>query len=194
MGGKISSSSMAALRCAGALTANGTRSVAAHHGLGCDHALRFPLAELLWTLGRAARWRTHRPVGVATRIDTVAARDKLKTRRGPYWHRLSKGCHVGFRKMTATGHGSWLARARDEEAWVQHLYKPLGEFLELADHLRFDAAAKAAQQEKQQSYAGLRVVNLVAGTKVDFQFGDRVSQIPHMVAAVNLVSAWGVCL
>lgn len=82
---------------------------------------------------------------MATRIDTVAARDKLKPRRGPYWHRLSKGCHVGFRKMTATGHGSWLARARDEEASVQHLYKPLGEFLELADHLQFDAATKAAQ-------------------------------------------------
>jgi len=82
---------------------------------------------------------------MATRIDTVASRDKLRPRRGPYWHRLSKGCHVGFRKMTTTGHGSWLARARDEEASVQHLYKPLGEFLELADHLRFDAAAKAAQ-------------------------------------------------
>ncbi len=28
---------------------------------------------------------------------------------------------------------------------MQHVYKPLGDFLELADHLRFDAAAKAAQ-------------------------------------------------
>lgn len=82
---------------------------------------------------------------MATRIDTVAARDKLKPRRGPYWHRVSKGCHVGFRKMTSSGHGSWLARVRDEEASVQHLYKPLGEFLGLADHLRFDAATKAAQ-------------------------------------------------
>ncbi|MDP1535027.1 MAG: integrase, partial [Rubrivivax sp.] len=84
-------------------------------------------------------------IDMATRIDTVAARDKLKPRRGPYWHRLSKGCHVGFRKMTSSGHGSWLARVRDEEASVQHLYKPLGEFLDLADHLRFDAATKAAQ-------------------------------------------------
>lgn len=82
---------------------------------------------------------------MATRIDTVASRDKLKPRRGPYWHRLTKGCYVGYRKMTPTGHGSWLARARDEDAGVQQLYKPLGEFLELADHLRFDAAAKAAQ-------------------------------------------------
>lgn len=82
---------------------------------------------------------------MVTRIDTVAAREKLTPRRGPYWHRLSKGCHVGFRRMAASGHGSWLARARDEEASVQHLYKPLGDFLEVADHLRFDAAAKAAQ-------------------------------------------------
>lgn len=82
---------------------------------------------------------------MATRIDTVASRDKLKPRRGPYWHRLTKGCYVGYRKMTAGGHGSWLARARAEDASVQQLYNPLGEFLELPDHLRFDAAAKAAQ-------------------------------------------------
>ncbi len=81
---------------------------------------------------------------MATRIDTVASRDKLKSRRGPYWHRLNKGCHLGYRKMTAAGHGSWLARARDEAAAVQHLYKPLGEFLDLPDHMRFDAAAKVA--------------------------------------------------
>ena len=81
---------------------------------------------------------------MAARIDNVASRDKLKPRRGPYWHRLAKGCYIGYRKMTAGGGGSWLARARDEEAGVQQLYKPLGEFLELADHLRFDAATKAS--------------------------------------------------
>jgi site-specific recombinase XerD len=82
---------------------------------------------------------------MAVRIDTVAARDKLKPRRGPYWHRVLKGCFVGYRKMTASGPGPWLARTRTEDAGVQQLYKPLGEFLELADHLRFDAALKAAQ-------------------------------------------------
>ena len=46
--------------------------------------------------------------------------------------------------MTAGAGDSWLARARDDEAGVQQLYKPLGECLELADHLRFDVAAKAA--------------------------------------------------
>jgi integrase len=79
-----------------------------------------------------------------TRIDTVASRDKLKPRRGPYWHRVAKGCFVGYRKMTQSGHGAWLARARDEEARVQQLYKPLGEFADMADHMRFDAATKAA--------------------------------------------------
>jgi integrase len=82
---------------------------------------------------------------MAIRIDTVASREKLKPRREPYWHRIRKGCFVGYRKMTMVGHGAWLARARDEEVSAKQLFKPLGEFSELADHLRFDAATKAAQ-------------------------------------------------
>jgi integrase len=81
---------------------------------------------------------------MAARIDTVASREKLKPRREPYWQRVRKGCFVGYRKMTASGHGAWLARARDDENGARQLFKPLGEFAELADHLRFDAAAKAA--------------------------------------------------
>jgi integrase len=81
---------------------------------------------------------------MAARIDTVASREKLKPRREPYWQRVRKGCFVGYRKMTASGHGAWLARARDEADGSKQLFKPLGEFAELADHLRFDAATKAA--------------------------------------------------
>jgi integrase len=81
---------------------------------------------------------------MAARIDTVASREKLSPRREPYWQRVRKGCFVGYRKMTASGHGAWLARARDEENGARQLFKPLGEFAELADHLRFDAATKAA--------------------------------------------------
>ena len=81
---------------------------------------------------------------MALRIDTVASRDKLKPRREAYWQRVRKGCFVGYRKMTVSGHGTWLARARDEEAGTKQLFKPLGEFGDLADHLRFDAATKAA--------------------------------------------------
>jgi site-specific recombinase XerD len=81
---------------------------------------------------------------MAARIDTVASREKLKPRREPYWQRVRKGCFVGYRKMTASGHGAWLARSRAEDASAKQLFKPLGEFGNVADHLRFDAAAKAA--------------------------------------------------
>ena len=81
---------------------------------------------------------------MAARIDTVASREKLKPRREPYWQRVRKGCFVGYRKMTTGTHGVWLARAREEEAGTRQLFKPLGEYGVLADHLRFDAAAKAA--------------------------------------------------
>ena len=83
---------------------------------------------------------------MATRIDTVASRDKLKARREPYWHRLRRGCYLGFRKMTSDCAGVWIARARDEEAGpTKQVYESLGDFGALPDHQRFDAASKAAQ-------------------------------------------------
>jgi integrase len=81
---------------------------------------------------------------MTTRIDTVASREKLKPRREPHWQRIRKGCFVGYRKMNLSGHGAWLARARNEDAGSKQLFKPLGEFGDLPDHLRFDAATKAA--------------------------------------------------
>lgn len=76
---------------------------------------------------------------MATRIDTVGSREKLKPRREPYWHRLRKGCFVGFRKMSSRGSG-WIARDGEKR------YHALGDFGGMADHLRFDAAVKAAFQ------------------------------------------------
>lgn len=81
---------------------------------------------------------------MATKIDTVSSRDRLKPRREPYWHRVTKGCYLGFRKMVSNGHGNWIARAMHESSGKEH-YKALGELPELPDHLRFDAAQKAAQ-------------------------------------------------
>ena len=78
-----------------------------------------------------------------TSINTVSARDKLKTRREPYWHRVAKGCYLGYRKMTAGTGGTWVARLLDETTGKQS-YSSLGDFSELPDHLRFDAAYKAA--------------------------------------------------
>jgi len=81
---------------------------------------------------------------MATKIDTVTARTRLKPRREPFWHRVSKGNYLGYRKMTADTAGTWTARALDETTGKQ-AYKSLGDFSDLPDHQRFDAALKAAQ-------------------------------------------------
>jgi hypothetical protein len=74
-------------------------------------------------------------------ITSVLDRSKLKPRREPYWSREAKGCYLGFRKMTASTTGAWVARFLDEATGKQ-IYKSLGDFSELPDHQRFDAAQK----------------------------------------------------
>lgn len=81
---------------------------------------------------------------MATKIDTVSSRDRLKPRREPYWHRMTKGCYLGFRKMGTGVHGNWVARGM-QESTGKEVYKALGDLPEHPDHLRFDAAQKAAQ-------------------------------------------------
>jgi integrase len=82
---------------------------------------------------------------MATKIDSVTAREKLKLRREPYWHRLAKGAFLGYRKMQEGPGGSWIARALDEVTGKQN-YKSLGDFSDIADHLRFDVAQTAARE------------------------------------------------
>jgi site-specific recombinase XerD len=82
---------------------------------------------------------------MAHSVHTVSARDKLKPRREPYWHRLAKGAYLGYRKMSAATDGVWVARAQDEGTTAKHYYS-LGGFSDLPDHQRFDAASKAAQK------------------------------------------------
>ena len=79
---------------------------------------------------------------MATRIDTVDARDKLKPRDEPYWTRVAAGCQLGFRKLTATSTGAWVAKNRSDEA--ARTTKSLGDFEDLTKSQRFDAAMKAA--------------------------------------------------
>lgn len=79
-----------------------------------------------------------------TKLSLVEDRKKLKPRRDPYWSKFSKGCYIGYRKMTSGSAGTWSARCLDESTNRQ-LYRPLGEFSELAEHQRYDAAQKAAQ-------------------------------------------------
>jgi len=77
-------------------------------------------------------------------ISKVADRAKLKVRRDPYYSKLSKGCFVGYRKMTAATTGTWVARCLDETTGKQE-HKALGDFSDLPDHQRYDAAVRAAQ-------------------------------------------------
>ncbi len=65
-----------------------------------------------------------------------ADRKRLPPRPDPYYHRVSEGAYVGFRK-TEQGSETWLARCRDRNG-KQHR-KPLGE------GLTFDEAKAAAE-------------------------------------------------
>lgn len=82
---------------------------------------------------------------MATKIDSVSARDRLKPRREPYWHRVSKGCYVGFRRMTTTTPGNWWARYRDGNTGKQVAHG-LGGLEELAPTGRFDRAVELARE------------------------------------------------
>ncbi len=106
---------------------------------------------------------------MATRIDTVASRDKLKPRREPYWHRLRRGCYLGYRRMTSDGAGVWIARARDEASGpTKQIYESLDDFSarlhevhqDVREHLRVDAQVTLVDQ-----------VGVMAAHHVDDRFG-----------------------
>jgi integrase len=79
-----------------------------------------------------------------TTLSLVKDRNAVKARRDPYWTKVSKGCYLGFRKMSVGASGTWSARCLDESTGKQ-VYKPLGDFADLPDHQRYDAAQSAAQ-------------------------------------------------
>lgn len=76
-------------------------------------------------------------------IDTVAGRAKLKVRREPYWHKISAGCYLGFRKQSTSSSGQWVARWRDDTGGQR--YHSLGSYDDLPPNARFDAGTRAAQ-------------------------------------------------
>jgi len=77
-------------------------------------------------------------------ITTVKAREALKPRHGPYWHRLAKGCYLGFQRTSATAEGTWVARFRDDDG--REPRHSLGGFGHLPPSDRFDAAKAAAEE------------------------------------------------
>jgi len=76
-------------------------------------------------------------------LDRVDVRAKLKPRRDPYWQRLTAGRFVGYRRLSASSEGNWLARFYDGAR--QH-WSPLGDFAGLPEKERFDAAKRAAEE------------------------------------------------
>lgn len=76
-------------------------------------------------------------------LGVVLSRDKLKIQHEPHWQKLSAGCYLGFRKLTPTSTGTWLARYRDDQGKQQK--RSLGEFGDLPPSQRYDAAKKAAE-------------------------------------------------
>jgi integrase len=77
-------------------------------------------------------------------LTKVSARDKLKVRHEPYWHRLRPGCFVGYRPSAKGGPGTWIGRAYEEETQHYRL-KALGAFAEHPASARFALAKEASE-------------------------------------------------
>jgi integrase len=63
------------------------------------------------------------------RLETRAARERLKSSRHPYWRTISTGCHIGYYRGCRAG--SWIARCKKSGA-KGYFQRSLGE----ADDLR----------------------------------------------------------
>lgn len=74
-----------------------------------------------------------------TNIGTVKAREDLKDQHEPHWLKISTGCYLGFRKLTATTAGTWIARHRDADSG-KTTKRSLGSLDHLPPSQRFDAA------------------------------------------------------
>ncbi len=74
-------------------------------------------------------------------IIKVTDRAKLQPRREPYWQKISQGCYVGYRLMTAGAQGNWQARMNVDG---RQQYKALSEVADLPPHQQYDAAVKSA--------------------------------------------------
>ena len=81
---------------------------------------------------------------MATKIDTVTARDGLKARHAPYWQKIRAECHLGYRKTTTGSTGAWIARYRDDDGKYQ--LTSLGGLDTLPNNQRYDEAVKLANQ------------------------------------------------
>lgn len=97
------------------------------------------------------------------KIDTVQSRSKLAPRRAPYWQRISTGCHVGYRKLSATSMGTWLHQTYDV-ATKKQKRESIGALSGFPAHKQFDEAKRLAEaKHKHFSHGGSAEVISVKG-------------------------------
>lgn len=82
---------------------------------------------------------------MAKKIDGVGARASLKPQTSPYYVRVRSGCHLGYRKLTDTSAGTWIARVRDEISGKYQTHG-LGSLDHIPATLRYDEAIKLASE------------------------------------------------
>lgn len=98
---------------------------------------------------------------MATKIDTVTARDGLKARHAPYWQKIRTECHLGFRKTTPTSFGTWIARYRDSNGKYQ--LTSLGSIDALPNNQRYDEAVKLAEKIFSHRQSGGSATTITVG-------------------------------
>lgn len=98
---------------------------------------------------------------MATKIDTVTGREKLKARHAPYWQKIRSECHLGYRKTTADSMGTWIARFRDDSGKYQ--LSSMGALDRLPNNRRFDEAVKLANQWFEHRSVGGSATTITVG-------------------------------
>jgi integrase len=88
-------------------------------------------------------------------LSKVSTRERLKTRREPYWQQLGTGRWLGFRRMTQGSCGSWIARAIDTTGARQQ--RAIGQFEALPPSERYRAAIEIASSFFDGLGRGLKV-------------------------------------
>jgi integrase len=85
------------------------------------------------------------------KINTATERARLPIRREPFWHTVAPGRAVGFRKMSESSPGAWIARYTNKGKEVR---RSLPEVLDHGDAQRFGIACQLAQKWFEHMGAG----------------------------------------
>src|SRR5262245_49184171 len=82
-----------------------------------------------------------------TEFDTATARGRLVPRQDPYWRRIARACHLGYRR-NRTGAGTWLGRFYNGERYIEEALGAADDYLPAngASVLSFDQAQRSARE------------------------------------------------